>query len=84
MIGPTTRIIPDASSSFVRSTSYESIQRAATEDDEKKRQAKLRNRACNDSFRQAVDKSYCQNNHDGKIISISICILKILNFRFSK
>ena len=30
-------------------------------DEERKRQAKLRGRACNDSFRQAVDKSYGQN-----------------------
>ncbi|CAF3630837.1 unnamed protein product [Rotaria sordida] len=60
------RPLPDSSSNFIRSTSYESIHRA-TEDDERKRQAKLRNRACNDSFRQAVDKSYCQNNHDYSI-----------------
>ncbi|CAF2758571.1 unnamed protein product [Rotaria sp. Silwood2] len=59
----TNRPLPDSSSNVVRSTSYESIHRT-TEDDERKRQAKLRNRACNDSFRQAVDKSYCQNNHD--------------------
>ncbi|CAF1065532.1 unnamed protein product [Rotaria sp. Silwood1] len=55
--------LPDSSSNVIRSTSYESIHRT-TEDDERKRQAKLRNRACNDSFRQAVDKSYCQNNHN--------------------
>ncbi|CAF5193710.1 unnamed protein product, partial [Rotaria magnacalcarata] len=59
----TTRTLPDPSVNFVRSTSYESIQRTA-EDEERHRQAKLRNRACNDSFRQAVDKSYSQNNHD--------------------
>lgn len=53
--------MPDFSSSIVRSTSYESIQKIA-EEDERNRHAKLRNRACNDSFRQAVDKSYCQNN----------------------
>ncbi|CAF4945376.1 unnamed protein product, partial [Rotaria sp. Silwood1] len=57
------QLLPDSSSNVIRSTSYESIHRT-TEDDERKRQAKLRNRACNDSFRQAVDKSYCQNNHN--------------------
>ncbi|CAF3377001.1 unnamed protein product [Rotaria socialis] len=59
----TTGALPDSSMNFVRSTSYESIQRTAV-DEERHRQAKLRNRACNDSFRQAVDKSYSQNNHD--------------------
>ncbi|CAF1014793.1 unnamed protein product [Rotaria sordida] len=31
--------------------------------EERKRQAKLRRRACNDSFRQAVDESYCHNQN---------------------
>ncbi len=66
---------------LIRSSSFESIHITADEhespnvilnnDKERKRQAKLRSRACNDSFRQAVDKSYCQNlnlNEDGKII----------------
>jgi hypothetical protein len=66
------------SPNLFRSSSFESIH-TTTEgrkspnigpgnDEERKRQAKLRSRACNDSFRQAVDKSYCQNpnmNEDG-------------------
>ena len=65
---------------LMRSSSFESIQKLVDEhdvtngvlnnDEERKRQAKIRSRACNDSFRQAVDKSYCQNvniNEDGKI-----------------
>ncbi|CAF3654779.1 unnamed protein product [Rotaria sp. Silwood1] len=58
---------------LIRSSSFESIH-TTTEghespnvilinDDERKRQAKLRSRACNDSFRQAVDKSYCHNQN---------------------
>ncbi len=73
------RALPDSSSSnnnrsspgLIRSSSFESIH-TTTEgrksptgnDEERKRQAKLRGRACNDSFRQAVDKSYCQNIED--------------------
>jgi hypothetical protein len=66
------------SPTLVRSSSFESIHTTTegrkspnvvyVNDEEKKRQAKLRSRACNDSFRQAVDKSYCQNsnmNDDG-------------------
>ena len=58
------------SPNLVRASSFESIHLTTDErqspktDDERKRQAKLRNRACNDSFRQAVDKSYGQNVHD--------------------
>ena len=66
-LGEPTRALPDSSSNLPRSSSYESIHRTI-EDDERKRQARLRNRACNDSFRHAVDKSYCQNNHDGMVI----------------
>ena len=69
------------SSTLIRSSSLESIH-TTTEgldvlnvihinDEERKHQAKLRNRACNDSFRQAVDKSYCHDKNidqDGKII----------------
>jgi hypothetical protein len=70
-----------SSPGLVRASSFESINITTEErqspnivpvnDEERKRQAKLRSRACNDSFRQAVDKSYCQNqsvNEDGKII----------------
>jgi triacylglycerol esterase/lipase EstA (alpha/beta hydrolase family) len=64
VLGQPTRALPDSSSNLFRSSSYESIHKAK-EEDERKRQIKSRNRACNDSFRQAVDKSYCQNNHDG-------------------
>jgi len=48
----------------MRSSSFESLPRPIGEerDEEQKRQAKLRNRACNDSFRQAVDKSYAQTH----------------------
>jgi hypothetical protein len=63
-LGQPTRIIPDTSSNLIRSSSYESIHRS-TENEDKKRQIKSRNRACNESFRQAVDKSYGRNNHDG-------------------
>ncbi|UJR31222.1 hypothetical protein I4U23_018726 [Adineta vaga] len=56
------RPLPESSTKLPRSSSYESIHRPI-EDEERKRQAKLRNRACNDSFRHAVDKSYCQNNN---------------------
>jgi hypothetical protein len=63
-LGQPTRPSADTSSNLIRSSSYESIHRP-TDDDQRKRQLKSRNRACNDSFRQAVDKSYCQNNHDG-------------------
>ena len=41
-------------------------------DEESKRQAKLRSRACNDSFRLAVDKSYYHSqdfDSSGKILS---------------
>lgn len=67
--------------SLIRSSSFESIHTATEDndsqkvaldnDEERKRQAKLRSRACNDSFRQAVDKSYGQNqsaSEDGKLI----------------
>ncbi|CAF1180723.1 unnamed protein product [Adineta ricciae] len=57
------RPLPDSSARLPRSSSYESIHRPI-EDEEHKRQSKLRNRACNDSFRHAVDKSYCQNGQD--------------------
>ena len=63
-IGKLTRPSPDSSSTFIRSSSYENVHKP-TEDAERKRQTKLRNRACNDSFRQAVDKSYRQNRHYG-------------------
>ena len=59
---------------LVRASSFESIHTTNDErqsptvlvgnEEERKRQAKLRSRACNDSFRQAVDKSYCQNTND--------------------
>ncbi|CAF1427046.1 unnamed protein product [Adineta steineri] len=62
-----------SSPGLIRSSSFESIQKLVDEcespnvilnpDEERKRQAKLRSRACNDSFRQAVDKSYCQNSN---------------------
>ena len=65
--GQPTRTLPNSSSNFVRSSSYESVHRMI-EDDERKRQANLRNRACNDSFRQAVDKSYRQNKSDGNYV----------------
>jgi hypothetical protein len=74
--------LPDnnhSSPGFVRSSSFESIHLTNEErqspnvlpvnDEERKRQAKLRSRACNDSFRQAVDKSYGQNadfDEDGR------------------
>lgn len=72
------RALPDVSSSnnnpgLIRSSSFESIhtttegRRSPNVDEERKRQAKLRSRACNDSFRQAVDKSYCQTNDDDEI-----------------
>lgn len=65
------RTLPDenySSSGLVRSSSFESIHTSneinqissAVNEEERKRQAKLRSRACNDSFRQAVDKSYGQ------------------------
>jgi hypothetical protein len=69
------RALPDnnhSSPGLVRSSSFESIHLAHEErqssnvlpvnDEERKLQAKLRSRACNDSFRQAVDKSYAQNS----------------------
>lgn len=73
------------SPAIIRSSSFESIHTTAAEehespnvvlinDEERKRQAKLRSRACNDSFRQAVDKSYCQNqnvNDDGKFVILN-------------
>lgn len=52
---------------LARSTSFESIQVNQGErtpsnvEPEEKRQTKMRSRACNESFRQAVDKSYEQN-----------------------
>ncbi|CAF3119254.1 unnamed protein product, partial [Rotaria sp. Silwood2] len=58
---------------LIRSSSFESIHTTTDghdspniiiiNDEERKRQAKLRGRACNDSFRQAVDKSYCHNQN---------------------
>ena len=63
-----------SSPGLTRASSFESIHLTNEErespnvlvgnDEERKRQAKLRSRACNDSFRQAVDKSYCQNVND--------------------
>lgn len=63
-----------SSPGLIRSSSFESIHTTTDgrkspniitgNDEERKRQAKLRGRACNDSFRQAVDKSYCQNIED--------------------
>jgi hypothetical protein len=85
-------VLPDSSnrvsSSMIRSSSFESLHRTPNErqspnEDERKRQATLRNRACNDSFRQAVDKSYCQNNNDGmikKVLSLGHEILIDLDF----
>ncbi len=65
------RVLPDnnrSSPGLIRSSSFESIhtttegrQSPNVNEEERKRQAKLRSRACNDSFRQAVDKSYGQN-----------------------
>ena len=69
-----TRTLPDdhhsSSVGLVRSSSFESIHisnenhpmssSSSVNEEERKRQAKLRSRACNDSFRQAVDKSYGQ------------------------
>lgn len=65
------KTLPDTNRSspgLVRSSSFESIHTSnetsnitSVNDEERKRQAKLRGRACNDSFRQAVDKSYGQN-----------------------
>ncbi|CAF0997726.1 unnamed protein product [Adineta ricciae] len=62
-----------ASPGLIRSSSLESIPKILDEressnattihDGEQKRQAKLRSRACNDSFRQAVDKSYGHNSN---------------------
>lgn len=67
-LGQPTRVLADSSASnLIRSSSYESIHQAR-EHDEQKRSIKSRHRACNDSFRQAVDKSYGQNNHHGKIV----------------
>jgi hypothetical protein len=72
------RALPDnnnnhSSSGLGRSSSFESIHLTNEErqssnvlpvnEEERKRQAKLRSRACNDSFRQAVDKSYGQNSN---------------------
>ena len=79
-LGPTNQALLDGStdnlaSHLIRSSSFESLSRPLEDrsfvnDDERKRQAKLRNRACNDSFRQAVDKSYSQNNpHQGNACS---------------
>ena len=68
ILGQPPRPLPDSSARLPRSSSYESIHRPI-EDEDRKRQAKLRNRACNDSFRHAVDKSYCQNGQDGKRLS---------------
>lgn len=48
------RFLPD--NNLIRSSSFESIQDRKSPTN----QAKLRTRACNDSFRQAVDKSYGQ------------------------
>ena len=75
-----------ASPGLIRSSSLESIPKILDEressnattihDGEQKRQAKLRSRACNDSFRQAVDKSYGHNsnlNDEGK--STRFCII---------
>jgi hypothetical protein len=64
-LGQPTRILADSSSNLIRSSSYESIHQFK-ENTERKHQIKSRNRACNDSFRQAVDKSYCQNNYHGR------------------
>lgn len=72
-IEPSSRHVPDSknnnlASNMIRSTSFESLPRPSEErstpndDDDRKRHSKLRNRAWNDSFRQAVDKSYGQNH----------------------
>ena len=64
--GQPTRVLADSTASnLIRSSSYESIHQTR-EPDEQKRSIKSRHRACNDSFRQAVDKSYGQNNHHGE------------------
>ncbi|CAF3690986.1 unnamed protein product [Adineta steineri] len=76
------RILPDAPSILPRSSSYESIYKPI-EDDERKRQAKLRNRACNDSFRHAVDKSYGQQNRDESINSDKSNKIEKQKFKFS-
>ena len=63
---------------LIRSSSFESIQMASEEpstplnEDEGKRKAKLRARTCNDSFRQAVDKSYDQNTSTDREFSKKI------------
>jgi len=63
---PSTNLSP----TLIRAASFESIHLHNEEhpvnnnvnDDERAHQAKLRARGCNDSFRQAVDKSYTQEN----------------------
>ncbi|UJR15331.1 hypothetical protein I4U23_002281 [Adineta vaga] len=84
------------SPSLIRSSSLESIPKIIDEressksisnnDEERKRQAKLRSRACNDSFRQAVDKSYGQNsnlNDDDLIDEVKSNKSDKQRFRFS-
>lgn len=64
---PPTRMRPNSTTQMVRSSSYESITTRPTKenDEQQKRQIKSRHRACNDSFRQAVDRSYNKNNYTG-------------------
>ena len=68
---------------FNRSSSFESLPRPTENrsnhqpEDEKKRQAKLRNRAWNESFRQAVDKSYGQTNSQPTVSGKSIVLLSL-------
>ena len=50
--------LTNLSPTLLRASSFESIHLA--NEDERAQQAKLRARGCNDSFRQAVDKSYTQ------------------------
>jgi len=82
------RLLPDTN--LVRSSSFESLQerKSPTNDDEKKRQAKLRSRACNDSFRQAVDKSYGRqttvDNDDDKFNKVDKQKFRFTNLFSSK
>ncbi|CAF1041998.1 unnamed protein product [Adineta ricciae] len=85
-----------ASPGLIRSSSLESIPKILDEressnattihDGEGKRQAKLRSRACNDSFRQAVDKSYGHNsnlNDEDSTNTDTLNKLEKQRFRFS-
>lgn len=96
------RALPDSSSNnnnnnatgLTRSSSFESIhittegRKSPIIDEERKRQAKLRNRACNDSFRQAVDRSYCQttttnNDNDDDESNEKLNKIEKQRFRFA-